>query len=381
MYICIITFHHMTGTAEPAPIVISESYRSPKVAVVGDYVLSQPSLKSPGVAWPWMVNSPWRRWGCDAYSSPTLWCAEDCPLNQPAPDHSVSALPNSARAGLWMMGTVCSFSVMAVAGREASVEFDTFEIMTYRSAGGVVIVLAMALLSGRLGSINTNSLPLHLTRNVMHFAATNFWLLAVATIPLAQVFAFEFSTPIWAAVMAAIFLGERLTGTRILTLAAGFSGILLVAKPGFGEMSPGVMAAILCAIGFAGSAIATRKLVRDTDVICILFWMSAMQTVFGLAIAGQDGDISLPSRVTMLPLCAIALAGISAHYCLTNALKLAPAAVAMPFDFLRLPVIMLVGYVFYSESIDALVIAGGAIILGANYLNIRSESRGVYQVP
>ncbi len=280
-----------------------------------------------------------------------------------------------------MMGTVCSFSVMAVAGREASVELDTFEIMTYRSIGGIVIVLVMAMLSGRLNSINTTSLPLHLARNIMHFAATNFWLVAVATIPLAQVFAFEFSTPIWAAVMAAVFLGERLTGRRVLTLLAGFSGILLVARPGVGELSPGVLAAILCAIGFAGSAIATRKLVRNTDVICILFWMSLMQTVFGLVTAGHDGDITLPARATMLPLCAIALAGISAHYCLTNALKLAPAAVAMPFDFLRLPVIMLVGYLIYSESIDLLVIVGGAIILGANYFNIRSESRGGYQVP
>ena len=274
-----------------------------------------------------------------------------------------------------MSGTVVSFTCMAVAGREASFELDTFELMTYRSLAGLLIVVCLAALSGRLNRISTAGLGLHATRNVMHFAATNLWLYAVATIPLAQVFTFEFSTPIWAAIMAPFFLRERITVSRVMTLALGFLGILIVARPGFVEMSPGVHAAMLCAVGFAGAAVATRLLVRQADVISVLFWMSAMQSVFSVVLAGYDGDFALPSLTTALPLIVLAVAGVTAHYCLTVALKLAPAVVVMPFDFVRLPLIILVGYLLYSETVDIFIIAGGIIILSANYLNIRNEAR------
>ena len=278
-------------------------------------------------------------------------------------------------AGLWMSGTVCSFTLMAVAGREASAELDVFELMTYRSIAGLFIILAVSVLTRKLNKITSGSLGLHATRNVLHFAATNLWFYAVATIPLAQVFAFEFSTPIWAAIFAPLFLGERITASRVLTLAIGFFGILIVARPGSSQLSPGVYAALLCAVGFAGSAIATRKLVREADVICVLFWMSAMQTVFAVALAGYDGDFVLPSRSTVLPLTVVAFAGVTAHYCLTNALRLAPAVVVMPFDFVRLPLIMVVGYLLYSERIDGFTVCGGLVILAANYMNIRNEER------
>ncbi len=283
-------------------------------------------------------------------------------------------LPPPVRAGLWMSGTVVSFSLMAVGGREAGDELDTFEIMVYRSLAGLVIVLAVAAAAGRLRSIRFTRLEIHAARNILHFSATNLWLYAVATIPLAQVFAFEFSTPIWAAILAPFVLRERLTAGRMATLALGFAGILIVARPGVVALSPGVYAAILCAVGFAGAAVTTRLLVRHVDVTSVLFWMSLMQLAFAIVLAGYDGDMELPSSRTALPLIVISTAGILAHYCLTNALKLAPAAVVMPFDFARLPLIMLVGYLVYSETIGVFVAIGSAIILLANYISIRAES-------
>ena len=287
----------------------------------------------------------------------------------------IAALPQTIRAGVWMSGTICSFTLMAIAGREASRELDVFEVLAYRSAAGVFIVVCMAAVTGRLHQIAFRAMRLHASRNLVHFAATCCWLYAVASIPLAQVFAFEFSSPIWAAVLAPFLLQERLTAGRALVLAIGFLGILVVAQPGIVELVPGTYAAILCAAGFGASAVITRRLVRHVDVISVLFWMSAMQAVFALALAGYDGDFTLPSPATVLPLAVIAVAGITAHYSLTSALKLAPAAVVMPFDFVRLPVIMVVGYLAYSEGVDAFLVAGGTIILLANYLSIRNESR------
>ena len=281
---------------------------------------------------------------------------------------------NPIKAAIWMAGVVVSFTVMAVAGREASVELDPFELLMYRSIFGIVFVFAICLYSGSLEQIRIDRFGLHLTRNIFHFMGTILWIFAIFTIPLAQVFAFEFSTPLWTAVLAPIFLGERLTWTRRIAVTAGFIGILIVARPGFSQPSPGVAAAILCAVGFAVSAITTRRLVGFASVTCILFWMVVIQSILSFAIAGFDGDIAYPTTRTAVPVLLVALTGLSAHYCLTSALRCAPATVVMPLDFARLPIIAVVGMLLYGETLDLFIFAGAAIIVGANYLNIRNEA-------
>ncbi len=282
------------------------------------------------------------------------------------------------RAAFWMIGTIVSFSAMAVAGREASAELDTFEIMTYRSIAGLAIVLTYAAATGALYELRGGAMRLHFIRNITHFAATNLWFFAVAAIPLAQVFAFEFATPLWTAAMAPFLLGERLSRRRIAATAAGFAGILIIVRPGFIEMSPGVGAAVFCAVGFAAAAIATRKLVQVQSVTAILFWMVALQSVFSIVCAGADGDIRLPSQATLVPLALISVCGLAAHLCLTNALKVAPAIVVMPLDFARLPAIAVVGLLVYGEAVSVYIVAGAAIILCANYVNIKLAAKEIY---
>jgi drug/metabolite transporter (DMT)-like permease len=277
-------------------------------------------------------------------------------------------------AALWMLGAVASFSAMAVAGREAAHELDTFEIMIYRSALGLVIILAVVFFTGQGHRLSTARLPLHFLRNLFHFAGQNFWFLALSLIPLAQVFALEFSYPIIVALLSPMLLGERMSRSRLTATALGFIGILIVTRPSASSLSLGTVCALLAAVGFAGSAIATKVLTRTQAVINILFWLTVMQGVMGLVCAGLDGDIALPSLRIVPMLVVLGIAGLAGHLCLTMALSLAPAAVVTPMDFARLPVIALVGAIFYSESIDPFVIAGGSVIFAANYLNVRAEA-------
>lgn len=279
------------------------------------------------------------------------------------------------RAALWMLGAVASFSVMAVAGRAVSFELDTFEIMMYRSVIGFAVVVAVARLAGTAHQINGRSPGLHLLRNVFHFAGQNLWFLAITLIPLAQVFALEFTSPLWVLILSPLLLNERLTRIRILAAIAGFVGILIVARPSPETLNIGTFAAAAAAIGFAGSIIFTKLLTRTETLTCILFWMTLTQSVFGLVCAGIDADIALPSAVSLPWLVAIACGGLGAHFCLTTALSIAPATLVSPVDFLRLPLIAVVGLMFYAEPIDALVILGAAIIFGANYINLWSETR------
>ncbi|WP_135505457.1 DMT family transporter [Roseovarius aestuariivivens] len=289
----------------------------------------------------------------------------------PGPSEPVEVL----KAALWMLGAVASFSIMAVAGREVSFALDTFEIMTYRSIVGLAIVLGVGALTGRLGQITRRSPGVHVVRNVCHFTGQNLWFYAITLIPLAQVFALEFTTPLWVLMLSPLILGERLTPVRVLAALIGFVGILIVARPSVETINVGTLSAAAAAIGFAGSIIFTKKLTRTETLICILAWMTATQTLFGLVCAGLDGDIALPSLATAPFIVAIGFAGLMAHVCITSALAIAPATLVSPVDFLRLPVIAVVGLLLYQEPIDIFVILGAAVIFGANYLNLWSQTR------
>ena len=285
------------------------------------------------------------------------------------------ALSTTLKAVTYMSGAIVSFSAMAVAGRAISFELDTFEIMLFRSLVGFMTVLTIGYFAGSLKQITRRHMGLHLMRNVSHFTGQNLWFFAITAAPLAQVFALEFTSPLWVLMFSPLLLGERLTRMRVVAALMGFVGILIVTRPTGDSLNIGVITAALSAIGFAGSAIFTKKLTRSETITCILFYLTAMQAVFGLICAGYDGDIAIPSIASMPWLVLIAFAGLLAHFCLTTALSLAPATVVMPVDFIRLPVIATVGMLFYAEAIDVWVFVGAAIIFAGNYMNIWSETR------
>jgi len=284
-------------------------------------------------------------------------------------------LSNTLKAALWMMGAVVSFSAMAVAGREMSFQLDTFEIMMYRSLIGVVIVVGVGLVTGGIFEVSCDQFGLHFFRNLFHFTGQNLWFFAVTAIPLAHLFAFEFSVPIWVTIAAPFLLSEKLTKLRVAAVFIGFAGILMVTRPWMAGLSFGVIAAALCAICFAGTSIITKRLTRRQSTISILFWMTVLQLIFGLTCAGYDSDIATPTLETLPWVITVGLGGLLAHFCITTALHLAPATVVLPVDFTRLPIIATIGMLFYNEPLDIWVILGAAIIFGSNYINIWAETR------
>ncbi len=279
-----------------------------------------------------------------------------------------------------MLGAVVAFTAMAVAARNVSAVHDSFEVLMVRSAVGFALVLAYGLARGQLAQITAQNLPGHFIRNLVHFAGQNLWFVALTLIPLAQVFALEFTSPIWVILLAPIFLNEPLSKPRLIAAALGFAGILLATRPDVTELSPGVLAGLGAAICFAAVAILTKRLTRGTPVIGILFWLTLMQLFFGLIAAGFDGAITWPTAQTWPWLALIGLCGVAAHLSLTKALALAPASYVMPVDFIRLPLIAAIGALAYNEPLDPWVLAGGAVIfvgIWVNFveiwLNIRSQ--------
>ena len=280
------------------------------------------------------------------------------------------------KAAIWMTGAIASFSTMAVAGREVSFALDTFEIMLFRSIVGVIIVAFAAIAFGTWRQINRQQFSLHFARNIMHFIGQNLWFYAVTVIPLAQVFALEFTSPIWVILLSPLLLGERITLIRAAAALMGFIGILVVTRPNMAGINTGVIMAASSAIFFAFTIIFTKRLTRTQSITCILFYLTVLQLGFGLITAGHDGDIALPNTETLPWLVLIGVAGLLGHFCITKALEIAPATVVVPIDFVRLPVIAIIGMLAYGEILDLWVLLGSGIIFASNYLNILSETRG-----
>lgn len=281
--------------------------------------------------------------------------------------------PQPLKAAVWMIGAIVSFSAMAVAGRAAAFELDTFEMMTYRSAIGLVIVLIVATAFGTLSQVTFRSYRTQVFRNIAHFTGQNLWFFAITVAPLALVFALEFTSPLWVMGLAALFLGERLTAVKLVAGALGFMGVLFVVQPGVEPISIGMIAAAVAAVFFAITAILTKRLTQTETITCILFHLTAIQLVLGLVTCLIDGDMALPSAVTAPWLVVIGLGGLMAHFCLTNALRIAPASIVMPMDFVRLPVIAVIGVLLYQEPLQWGVLVGAALIFCANYINIRAK--------
>ena len=279
------------------------------------------------------------------------------------------------KATVWMIGAMLSFSLMAVSGRELATSLNTFEIMLYRSIIGFLIVLFIGYFTKTLVEIKGDRLGLHLFRNLAHFSGQNLWFFAVASIPFSQLFALEFSTPVWVALLAPLFLGEVLTRQRGLAVILGFAGVLIVARPDINQFNFAIIAAVACAICFAGSMMATKKLTSDQSITCILFWLTLMQLAMGLLATVFVGTITFPEDTNITWIVIVGIGGLTAHFCITNALALAPAIIVIPLDFMRLPLISVIGFLAYGEAFELPILVGAGVIFIAILLNLKAEQQ------
>jgi drug/metabolite transporter (DMT)-like permease len=279
---------------------------------------------------------------------------------------------DNLRGALWMFGMVASLSLLAIAARELAPRHNPMELQVVRH-GMSLLILAPFVIRAGLRSFQTTNLKLQLFRNVSHFAATIGWYTAVTLLPLAEVFAIEFTTPVWVAVLAVLFLGEKMNVGRVVALVLGIAGILVILRPGFNDVGPGTWMMVATAFGFAIANACTKGLTRTDSVLTVLLWMSMLQGL--MAVVGASFDWTAPTVDEIPWLIVIGVTGLGAHYSLAKALTLADVSLVNPVDFLRLPLIAVVGFLAYGEGVDVLVLVGAGIIFVGNYYSIRRENR------
>lgn len=281
-------------------------------------------------------------------------------------------VPPVIRAALWMSGALVSFSAMAISGRQLSAELTTFQILFFRSVGGLALLAVLLQRSG-WAQVRTQVFGTHLLRNVTHFGGQYAWFYGIALIPLAEVFAIEFTVPIWTAILATIFLGERMTRLRSMAVLLGFAGILVILRPGVEAISVPALVVLGGALCFAISHVFVKRLTRTETPLTIPFYMTAIQLPISLLPALPHWV--WPSGGMWSWVGVVAVTSVSAHYCLARAFQLADATVVVPMDFLRLPLIAVIGFAFYGEALTVWVFVGGLIVCIATWLNLKSAAK------
>lgn len=273
---------------------------------------------------------------------------------------------------LWMTGCLASFIGMAVASRELADSLSVVQILFFRSLVGFGVLV---LLAPRVWPAcrKAQRIGLHLTRNIIHFAAQYCWTLGVVLLPLAEVFALEFTMPVWVAVFAWALLGERMHQARVIAVLGSFAGVLVILRPGVEIIDPAAFVVLVAAMGYGLSIVLVKRLTADCTPLVIVAFMIVMQLPMGLGLALLDWRAPATPDLPWILLAGIT--GLSAHYTMARALRLLEASTVVPIDFARVPLIALVGFWVYGEALDPWLGLGALMIFAANYYALRREAR------
>jgi drug/metabolite transporter (DMT)-like permease len=241
---------------------------------------------------------------------------------------------------------------------------------------GIVILFTMGLAwPALLRSVRWRHMRLQFGRNVAHFCSQICWTVGIMTLPFATVFALEFIIPAWVMLLAVLFLGERMTASRAGALVICAIGVVVILRPGHDAFQPVALLLVLGALLFAIAAVITKKLIVTESTFSVMLWMNLMQLPMNF-VGASDHLFFMRFEVSMvLPLLGLACAGLAIHYCLANAFRYGDAMVVVPMDFLRVPLIAVIGWMFYGEHLDVFVFAGAGLIIAGVLWNVRGEAR------
>ncbi len=273
---------------------------------------------------------------------------------------------------IWMTGALISFSLMAICARELSGEIAIHQTLFFRSAIGLVVIFLIFRASSERIKLSTNRLGLHTIRNVFHFVGQYGWFVGIGLLPLAEVFALEFTVPIWTLIVASLVLGETVTARKVIAIILGSVGVGFILQPGIEIIDKASLIVLAAAICFAVSHVATKSLSTSDSATSILLYMCLVQLPIGFFLSLSNWV--WPVGLQWLWLLVIGLTALSAHYCMVRAMQYAEVTTVVTLDFLRLPLIALVGVVLYLEKFELSLIIGGFFMLIGNIVSLKNSS-------
>lgn len=207
-------------------------------------------------------------------------------------------------------------------------------------------------------------------RGVVHALGVSLWFYAMARIPLAEVTAMNYLSPVYVTIGAALFLGERLALRRLAAVGVALVGAMIILRPGLRELSSGHLAMVFTALLFAASYLIAKQISKTVSPAVVVGMLSIFVAI-GLAPMAIPVWVT-PTSTELLILCAVAVLATAGHYTMTLAFRAAPLAITQPVTFLQLVWAVLLGALAFDESPDIWVIAGGVLIIAAiSYIAVR----------
>ncbi|WP_282021477.1 DMT family transporter [Ruegeria faecimaris] len=271
--------------------------------------------------------------------------------------------PNTYRplAGMfWMFSAGLSFVVMTALVKSLGTSMDPIQAAFLRFVFGLVFLLpALRLIATT--PLTRRHLTLFGIRGVVHAIAVMLWFFSMTRIPLAEVTAMNYMTPVYVTLGAVLFLGEKLAFRRIAAIGVALIGVAIILRPGFRDISVGHVTMLGTSLTLGASYLLAKMLVRDLPPSVVVahmsIWVTTALIPFAIAVW------SPPSLHDLGVLFLVACFATLGHYLMTLALQAAPVAVTQPVTFLQLIWATLVGALVFHESVDLWVVAGGTLIL------------------
>jgi drug/metabolite transporter (DMT)-like permease len=221
---------------------------------------------------------------------------------------------------------------------------------------------------GNMKLFRSSRIGLHGVRNIFHFAGQYGWFVGIGLLPLAEVFALEFTGPLWTALIACLFLNEKFTAKKLISIMLGVLGVIVIVQPGIEIINYASFIVLGAAIFFSIAYVSTKSLSSTESPLTILFLMCLLQLPVGLYFSLLNWQN--PVGIQWLWITIIGITALSAHYCMTKAMQCAEVTTVVTMDFFRLPVIAVVGVAFYSESFNITLIFGSLLMLLGNLSNM-----------
>ncbi len=281
----------------------------------------------------------------------------------------------------WMILTSFLFVGMTGIVRHLGSNLPAIEAAFIRYILGLLLILPVVLYNwpGRISSL---AIKLYSFRGLVHGVGVMLWFYAMARIPIAEVTAIGYVSPIFVTIGAALFLGEKLRLRRMVGILIGFLGTLIILRPGFQEVNLGQLAQLCAAPLFAVSFLTAKKLTDTQNPTMIVGMLSLGCTI--TLLPGAIMQWRTPTQEEFGWLALAAVVATCGHVTLTKAFQAAPITVTQPLGFLQLVWAAILGIVVFGEALDPFVLAGGTLIIAATtYISHRElqASRKAKLVP
>lgn len=278
---------------------------------------------------------------------------------------------SNIRGCLWMVAGGLLFVAVTVLVRLLGSDMPAVQAAFIRYLIGVVLLLPILWRMRRRNfGLGNGNLKLYVLRGLVHGVAVMLWFFAMARIPLADVTAIGFSTPVFTALGAILIFREQVKARRMLAILAGFVGTLIILRPGFQSIEVGALAQLIAALFFAASFLLAKRMTQSESSADILVMLSVFCTL--ALLPGALYYWREPTLLEVTWLAGVALFATTGHYAITRAIAAAPLTVTQPLSFLQLIWAIAIGYWMFDEVPDSWVIIGALVIVAAiTYLTHR----------